>query len=61
MKARIIGLFFGILLLATNLLADVPAPPSAQTSSGIDWTYVVMGSVAGILGAILFVWLGRRS
>lgn len=61
MKARIIGLLFLIAVSATAIFADIPAPKSSSEIPGGDWKYIVMGIASGIIGAVLFFWLGRRN
>ncbi|MGE3466892.1 MAG: hypothetical protein AB7J13_08155 [Pyrinomonadaceae bacterium] len=50
------------LLIATATacvaLADVPAPQTE--AAGTDWGFVALGAVSAFLGALLFVWLGRK-
>jgi protein-S-isoprenylcysteine O-methyltransferase Ste14 len=44
--------------VAADAVADIPAPKAEST--GIDWSFVVMGAVSAFLGALLFLWLGRK-
>ena len=41
-----------------DAIADIPAPPTEST--GTDWTFVLMGAISAFLGALLFIWLGRK-
>lgn len=43
---------------AADAIADIPAPKTE--SNGTDWTFVLMGAVSAFLGALLFIWLGRK-
>lgn len=47
-------------LLAAVARADVAPPPAAAESTGVDWSYVLMGAVSAFLGALLFLWIGRK-
>lgn len=44
--------------VATDAIADIPAPKTEST--GTDWNFVLMGGVGAFLGALLFIWLGRK-
>lgn len=44
--------------VAADAIADIPAPPTEPNS--IDWTFVLMGAISAFLGALLFIWLGRK-
>lgn len=45
------------------VMADVPAPSpqkAASEAQSFDWTFVLLGAISAFLGAILFLWLGRK-
>ena len=44
--------------VAADAIADIPAPKTESNS--IDWSFVLMGAVSAFLGALLFIWLGRK-
>ncbi len=44
--------------VAADAVADIPAPKTE--SNGIDWSFVLMGVVSAFLGALMFIWLGRK-
>ncbi len=44
--------------VATDAVADVPAPQTEST--GADWSFILMGAVSAFLGALLFIWIGRK-
>lgn len=44
--------------VATDVVADIPAPKTE--SNAVDWSFVLMGAVSAFLGALLFIWLGRK-
>jgi len=50
-----------IFLLAASAFADIPAPGNPKSEpQGTDWGFILMGAVSGFLGAILFLWIGRK-
>lgn len=44
--------------VAADAIADIPAPKTE--SNGMDWSFILMGAVSAFLGALLFIWLGRK-
>lgn len=68
MKYRILRSAWSLLSVAAIsaasigvVLADVPAPDDPRhTQQGTDWSFILMGAIAAFLGAILFLWLGRK-
>lgn len=44
--------------VAVDAAADIPAPTTEST--GLDWSFILMGAVSAFLGALLFIWLGRK-
>ena len=60
MKARILGLFCAITSFAVRVFADIPAPRSTYADGEINWNFVGIGIVSVIVGALLFVRLGRK-
>lgn len=54
----IIAVIVMVCAVATDAVADIAAP--GPKSSDIDWSFVLMGVVSAFLGALLFIWLGRK-
>lgn len=57
----ILKLFAMTAVVAVTTLAvyaDIPPPKAVDPQ--IDWSFVLMGAIAAFLGALLFLWLGRK-
>ena len=44
--------------VAADAIANIPAPKTE--SNGMDWSFILMGADSAFLGALLFIWLGRK-
>ncbi len=54
----LLGITVMVCAVAADAIADIPEPKTESNS--IDWTFVLMGVVSAFLGALLFIWLGRK-
>lgn len=54
----LVTMTFMVCAVAADAIADIPAPKTE--SNGMDWSFILMGAVSAFLGALLFIWLGRK-
>ena len=47
-----------VFVVAADAVADVSAPQTE--SSGVDWTFVLIGVIFSFLSALVFLWIGRK-
>lgn len=53
-----VAILVTVFAVAGDAVADIPAPKTEP--AGVDWSFVLMGAISAFLGALLFLWLGRK-